>query len=388
MAVPKRITLLGSTGSIGKSALDVISQLNHQGRDYEVVALAAGRNVPLLVEQIRQFRPRLVSLERADDLQEARRLLGNAARQIEWVAGTDGLRLAAVQSGADLVINGLVGAVGLEPTLAALEAGIDVALANKESLVIGGHLVKAALRRSRTKLIPIDSEHNALFQLLEGRKPEEITRIVLTASGGALRDRPLDELDRVTPEDVLKHPTWQMGKRITVDSATLVNKGFEVIEAHWLFDLPFEQIDVIMHPQSIVHGLIELCDGALLAHLGTPDMRMPLQYALTYPQRHEHVWPKLELTGLALEFRVLDNQRYSALLTVLEAGRLGGTYPAVVNAADEVLVARFLRGEIAFTEIAAGLARAIESHQSLSAEPTLTELWAADAWAREFAARL
>jgi 1-deoxy-D-xylulose-5-phosphate reductoisomerase len=386
--MPKRIALLGSTGSIGTQALEVLSELNDQGGNFEVVALAAGRNVARLVEQIGRFRPRLVSLERADDLQEARRLLGNAARQIEWVVGTDGLQTAAAKSDADLVINGLVGAIGLQPTLTALEAGIDLALANKESLAVGGHLVRSALKRGGARLLPIDSEHSALFQLLAKQSPHEISRLVLTASGGALRDWPLDQLHTAKPTDVLRHPNWTMGQRITVDSATLVNKGLEAIEAHWLFSLPYERISAVIHPQSIVHGLIELCDGAFLAHLGAPDMKMPLLYALTYPQRHDKVWSKLELTEISLGFAALDAQRYPAFFTVTEAGRLGGSYPAAINAADEVLVTRFLRGEIAFTDISAGLAQVLQSHQSASAEPELTELLAADAWARECAAGL
>jgi 1-deoxy-D-xylulose-5-phosphate reductoisomerase len=379
---------LGSTGSIGTQALEVIQALNGPEEKFEVVALAAGRNFERLIAQIRRFQPRFVSLDLEEDLRKVQEELGSSGKRIEWTSGPVGLGRLVARSGAHLVINGLVGAVGLQPTLCALEAGIDVALANKESLVIGGHLVKGALKQGGAQLLPVDSEHSSLFQLLKGRSTEEIARLVLTASGGALRDWPLLKLGEAHPSDVLRHPNWQMGPRITVDSATLVNKGFETIEAHWLFDLPYERIGVVLHPQSFVHGLVELRDGTFLAHLGAPDMHLPIQYALTYPERYESDWPKLELSGLTLNFTPLDAERYLAFFTVIEAGRLAGTYPAAINAADEVLVARFLRSEIAFTDIAKGLARVLESHSCQNPEPSLAELLAADAWAREFASRL
>ncbi|HED04612.1 MAG TPA: 1-deoxy-D-xylulose-5-phosphate reductoisomerase [Candidatus Fraserbacteria bacterium] len=384
---PKRVALLGSTGSIGTQALQVISELNRQGMQFEVVALAAGHNLTRLLAQIRRWQPQFVSLADEQALDSAQERLGRAAGQIEWLAGASGLERAATGSSADLVLNGLVGALGLRPTLAALEAGINVALANKESLVIGGSLIRQACRRGGARLIPVDSEHSAIFQLLAGRPAEEIASLILTASGGALRDWPLDKLAQARPEQVLRHPNWHMGQRITVDSATLVNKGLEIIEAHWLFGLPYEQLCAIIQPQSLVHGLIELCDGTLLAQLGAADMRLPLQYALTYPERQANPWPRLALAGLSLELQAIDPERHPAFFTLVEAGRRGGSAPAALNAADEVLVERFLRGEIAFTQIAAGLARLLQELPTPShREPSLPELLAADAQARRLVA--
>ncbi len=397
----KRLAILGSTGSIGRQTLEVVAHLNELGLEFEfeVVALAAGTNIELLLEQARRFKPRFICVAepaRAEELRE--RLapeLDEDGVEVRVLAGEEGLlRLAALPE-VDLVVNALVGAVGLEPTLAALEAGKALALANKESLVIGGHLVRRALEGGRGKLIPIDSEHSALFQLLEGRDPTEVERVILTASGGALRERPLAELERVTPEEVLRHPNWRMGKRITVDSATLVNKGFEVIEAHWLFGLEYDRIEALLHPQSIIHGLVELRDGTVLAALSPPDMRGPIQYALTYPERapvascssnSSNSFPRLSLVGLELELAEIDPERYPAFELVVEAGRLGGTMPAAINAADEVLVERFLRGEIPFPRIWEGLQEVFAAHRPRwRAEPTLEGIKAADRWAREFA---
>ncbi len=391
----KRIIVLGSTGSIGTQALTVIHAWNASPeRPYslEVVGLAAGRNLPLLADQVRTFRPCGVAIARPEDLPRLRHLLQGEGTggSLRLFAGEDGIRELLEAIPADTVVNGLVGAAGLLPTLTALERGIDVALANKESLVIGGPLVRAALARSEARLIPVDSEHSALFQLLQGCSPSEVRRVVLTASGGALRDWPRQRLAHASPEDVLAHPTWAMGARITVDSATLVNKAFEVIEAHWLFDLPWDRIGAVLHPQSVVHALVELVDGSWLAHLGDPDMRVPLQYALTYPQRVAHRWAPLRLEGLTLTFRALKADRYPAFRLVVEAGRQGGTFPAVANAADEVAVERFLRKEIDFGSIPRLLAAALEAHGARavpSAELTLEAIREADRWARAFASR-
>ncbi len=383
----RRVCVLGATGSIGTQTLDVIRLFNENELRFDVIALAAGEDISLLSEQIREFRPKWVSVKNELGLKALRQQLGSACKEIEFAHGEEGLRTLVTESGANLVVNGLVGAVGLIPTLAALEAGIDVALANKESLVMGGPLVQKALQQSGAKLIPIDSEHNALFQLLENRTPQEISRVVLTASGGALRDWPLEKLARATPQDVLKHPTWQMGKRITVDSATLVNKAFEVIEAHWLFGLAFEQIDVVIHPQSIVHGLVELCDGSVLAHWSAPDMRGPIQYVLNYPERPQNCYERLDWRSLHLEFSLLDERRYPAFRLVVEAGRNGGTFPAAANAADEVAVERFLNGEIAFTQIAVILEKALEAHRAVQ-RPDLGAILEADRWAREYTRHL
>jgi 1-deoxy-D-xylulose-5-phosphate reductoisomerase len=307
---------------------------------------------------------------------------------VRFLVGETSPETLIAESQPDLVVNGLVGAAGLRPTLAALERGIDVGLANKESLVIGGALIQRVLTQTRARLIPIDSEHSALFQLLQGRSSDEIVRVVLTASGGALRDWPLERLSKATPEDVLQHPTWQMGSRITVDSATLVNKALEVIEAHWLFALPYERIEAVIHPQSIVHGLVELCDGSWLAHLGTPDMRVPIQYALTYPWRAQQRCAPLDLVGLQLKFDSLEPKRYPAFGLIIEAGRRGSTYPAVANAADEVAVERFLRREIAFGDIPVLIEAVLNAHEPVPDERLdLAAVLAADRWAREQARR-
>jgi 1-deoxy-D-xylulose-5-phosphate reductoisomerase len=377
----KRLAILGSTGSIGVQALALVEALNRPERPFSVEALAAGENLQWLAAQILVFQPQLVSIKKTSDISRLRQLLGREWRG-EMLAGEEGLRAVAQSPSADLVLNGLVGAAGLVPTLASLHAGKTVALANKESLVIGGHLVKRALSEGEGRLIPVDSEPSALFQLLHTREKSEIARLILTASGGPLFKRALEDLPKITVPEVLQHPTWKMGKRITVDSATLVNKAFEVIEAHWLFDLSYEQIDVLIHPQSLVHGLVELVDGAMLAHLSVTDMKLPIQYALTYPQRTQSELPRLDLVKSRLEFAPVGEKRYPAFKTVIEAGKAGGTLPAVVNAADEVLVQRFLNGEISFTQIAEGLRAIAEQHPPIK-DPTLEEILAADRWARE-----
>lgn len=375
-----KLALLGSTGSIGTQVLEVVSRLSPDR--YPVVALAAGRNLTRLAEQVRTLRPRLVAVAGPAEAERLAELLAPPRPQI--LHGPAGLRACALEAGAERVVNALVGAVGLEPTLAALEAGIDVALANKEALVIGGALVRRALAVGRARLYPIDSEHAALWQLLQGVRLEEVVRVRLTASGGALRDWPPARLASATPQDVLQHPTWSMGPRITVDSATLVNKAFEVIEAHWLFDLPFERIGALGHPQSLIHGLVELVDGAVLAHLSPPDMRLPIQFALTAPHHRPLETAPLDWSRLHLTFWEIPRERYPAFFTVVEAGRTGGTAPAVANAADEVLVARFLAGEIPFPAIAQGLQEVLERHAPQ--EATRENVWAADRWAREVAA--
>lgn len=366
----------------------MIRRLNAKGHRFEVVALAAGSNIGLLAEQIREFKPQIVCIKSKAYANPLRRKI---KKPVEMVYGKEGLKQIARFDDVDLLVNALVGAIGLEPTLEAIKANIDVALANKESLVIGGHLVKEALKGSDTQIIPIDSEHSGVFQLIRelGVGSRDIKRIVLTASGGALRDCPLEQLKRVSKEQVLAHPTWNMGARVTVDSATLVNKGFEVIEAHWLFDLPFESIEVVIHPQSIVHALLEFKDGSVIAQMSAPDMRIPIQYALTYPDRAESEFSKLRLQprcqALDLSFSAVDPKRYPAFKLMLEAGRRGGTLPAALNAADEALVERFLHGEIRFTDIARGLQKVykLAGSQVNNLEPTLEDLWEADRWARE-----
>jgi len=345
----KRVALLGSTGSIGTQSLDVIARFPDRLR---VVALAAGRSVDLLIQQCKQFRPELVSVARAEDAALVREALGEPAPRV--VSGPQGL-LEVATCGAELVIGALVGSAGLEPVVAALRAGSDVALANKEVLVTGGPLVLEVARASGAKLLPIDSEHVAIAQCLAGQRSAPLRKIWLTASGGPFRQATPEQLARATPEQALAHPNWQMGAKITIDSATLMNKGFEVIEARWLFDLPPERIGVLVHPESIVHSLVEFADGSWLAQLGVPDMRIPISYTLGMPERLplDDV-ASLDLVALgALRFEAPDPVRFPALRLAFEALAAGGTAPAALNAANEVGVAAFLAGELPFTGIAA-----------------------------------
>lgn len=379
--ITRSVALLGSTGSIGTQTITVIEALNQAGHNFSVVALAAGKNLELLAAQAQRFQPKLLALERAKDLGQLRQLL-KTVWSGEIVVGSEGLQAVATFPQADLAVNALVGATGLIPTLEALKANKTLALANKESLVIGGHLVQHILESGSGRLIPVDSEHSALFQLVRSLHPSEIERVILTASGGPFRTRPLDSFSQITVEEALRHPTWQMGKRVTIDSATLVNKAFEVIEAHWLFDLPYEKISVLIHPQSVVHGLVELADGSIMAHLSMTDMKLPIQYALTYPERCPSSVGRLDLVKQRLEFAPVGRERYPAFWLVCEAGQRGGTFPAVANAADEVLVQKFLNKEIAFVEIARKLERVLSEHISVP-NPSVEEILEADRWARQ-----
>ncbi len=378
-----RVIILGSTGSIGTQTLDIIYRLNHVGYDFEIVGLGAGRNIELLIEQIEAARPRAVCVAE----ESGRNEISRRFPALEVLVGEDGLCDLARLDGADIVVNALVGAIGLRPTLAALERSRTVALANKESLVIGGELVQQALKVHGGKIIPIDSEHSALLQALSAGKREEVRRLIITASGGPFLRTPLPELDMVQPEDALRHPNWSMGARITIDSATMVNKAFEMIEAHYLFGIPYDRIEPIIHPSSVIHSLVEYRDGSVIAQLAPPDMRIPIQYALVYPDRPETDLPRLDLAAVGvLEFEPLDLERYPAFGIVLAAAQRGGAAPAVVNAADEVLVEKFLKKEIRFTEIPRGLAAALSAwDENENGEVTLTGILSADSWARKFA---
>lgn len=370
-----RVAVLGSTGSIGTQTLDVIRSL---GGRFEVVALAAGRNLSVLADQAREFRPRTIWSDPADRdaLRALARDIGAAIAPMEAMAADPDL---------DLLVVGTAGRAGLEPTLRALERGTAVALANKEVVVMAGQLVRAAADRGGGQLRPIDSEHSAVWQCLWGEDGNAIRRIILTASGGALRDLPLEALARVTPEQALRHPTWKMGKKITIDSATLMNKGMETIEARWLFDVPYERVEVIQHGESIVHSLVEMADGSVKAQLGNPDMRLPIQCALCYPERLQPTVAPLNLAALGtLTFKAPDWNRYPCLRLAMEAGRRGQTYPAVLAAADEVAVDRFLHHHLPFTAIAALIEAALAAHAPIS-EPDLAAIDEADAWARRFA---
>jgi len=373
----KRLVLLGSTGSIGRATLDVADHLG----DVEVVGLAARRDVETLAAQIGRYRPRAVAVE---DPAAAARLRGMVPPEVEILAGPQSAAELAAHPAADLVLVAVVGVVGLLPTLAALRAGKDVALATKETLVAGGPLVMAELQRSGRRLLPVDSEHSAIFQCLEGVAHGAIQRVVLTASGGPFLHRPLETLAQATPEEALAHPTWKMGRKVTVDAATLMNKGLEVIEARWLFDLAPEQIGVVIHPQSLVHGLVELRDGSVLAQVAPPDMRLPIQLALTYPERRPSLLRALsweERAGTVLTFLPPDPARYPSLDLARSALLAGGTMPAVLNAANEVAVQLFLDRHISFGEIPVRVRRTMEAHRPVAA-PSVEEVLAADGWAR------
>jgi 1-deoxy-D-xylulose-5-phosphate reductoisomerase len=380
----KRLSILGSTGSIGQSTLAVVAE--HPG-EFQVAGLAAGRNVQLLAEQVRQFRPGVVSVQDEAGAAQLRHLLPRDAAP-EILTGDAGALQVAIGAGADLMVSAMVGAVGLPPTLAAVEAGIPVALANKETLVAAGPLVMAAARTRGVPLIPVDSEHSAIFQALQGQRPEDIRRLWLTASGGPFRSWEAARLQTVTAAQALKHPNWSMGPKITIDSATMMNKALEVIEASVLFDLPVERVGVYIHPQSIVHSLVEFVDGSVLAQLGVPDMRLPIAYALSYPRRLPLNGPPLDLGQIGrLTFEAPDTERFPGLALGYAAAQAGGTMPAVLNAANEIAVAAFLEGRIRFLDIPRVVEAAMNTHrpQPLTG---LDQVLAADRGAREFARQL
>jgi 1-deoxy-D-xylulose-5-phosphate reductoisomerase len=378
----KRVSILGCTGSIGRNALDVVASL---GDEAEVVGLAAGHNTRLLLEQARAFRPAAVGLS---DERGAAALAALSSDGVRVYTGADAATAIATLPPADIVVAAVAGFAGLAPTLAALEAGKDVALANKESLVAGGTLVRAAQRETGAHVFPVDSEHAALSQCLAGCAPGSVKRLILTASGGPFLGKSREEVANATPKQAVAHPVWDMGAKISVDSATLMNKGLEVIEAHWLFDMPWDRIDVLIHPQSVVHSLVEMVDGSFLAQLATADMRLPIQYALTYPDRREVRFPTtaLELAAIGrLDFARPDPEQFPCFGLALAAGRAGGLKPAVLNAADEIAVEKFLASEIPF----GALAEVIETTLAEAPDGEITryeDVAAADAWARRRAA--
>ena len=351
--MPRRLLVLGSTGSIGTQALDIVER----SPELELVGLSAERSWEPLVEQAQRFGVQRIALADADAGARA----AEAWTDGEVLVGAQGLVELVVEAGADLVLNALVGSAGLGPTVATLGEGIDLALANKESLVVGGELVTALAEATGAALIPVDSEHSALYQLLAGERPGTVDKLILTASGGPFRGRTRADLEDVTVEEALKHPTWAMGGKITIDSATLMNKGLELIEAHHLFGVPYERIDVVVHPQSIVHSLIQLCDGASLAHLGYPDMRVPISYALHHPERVEVPLRALDLAEVgSLTFEQVDTDAFPALRLAREAAIAGGTAPCVLNAANEIAVHAFLAGRLAFLGIPAVIEETLE----------------------------
>jgi 1-deoxy-D-xylulose-5-phosphate reductoisomerase len=378
--VARRLLILGSTGSIGTQALDIVAR----DPELELVGLSAERSADALVEQAARFGVDRVALADPDAGARA----AEAWTDGEVLVGAEGLVRLVVESGADLVLNALVGSAGLGPTVATLGEGIDLALANKESLVVGGELVMALAEATGAQILPVDSEHSALHQLLAGERPGTVEKLVLTASGGPFRGRTRAELEDVSVEDALAHPTWDMGGKITIDSATLMNKGLEVIEAHHLFGVPYDRIDVVVHPQSIVHSLITLCDGAALAHLGHPDMRVPISYALHYPDRVDVPVRALDLAEVgALTFEPVDHDAFPCLGLARAAAVAGGTAPCVLNAANEVAVHAFLRGGLSYLGIAAVIERTLEALPAARVR-AFESLYEADREARALAARL
>ena len=367
----KRLAVLGSTGSIGRQTLEVVSAFPDR---FEVVALACGENVSLLKEQVAEFKPRLVCTELAAGAEE---ILGATCLPLEEIASHPDV---------DLVVISTSGKAGLGATIAAIRAGKKVALANKEVLVMAGGIVVAEAQKYDAEIVPIDSEHSAIWQCLNGEERRAVSKLILTASGGPFRQSTLAQLAAVTPKDALNHPTWRMGTKVTIDSATLMNKGMEVIEAHWLFDIPYSQIEVVVHPQSIIHSIVEFVDGSAKAQLSLPDMRLPIQYALTHPER----WVSPFREGIdfgslvSFDFEPVDLDRFPCLKLAMEAGERGGTYPAVLSAADEVAVELFLAKKIGFPDIAAVVASTLDCHEVIS-YPSIEDIFAADTWARETA---
>lgn len=379
----KQIAILGSTGSIGCNTLRVVETFKDE---FSVAALGAGANIDLLAEQIEQFRPRLVSVGKESHADQLRaELKKRSVSDVPKICiGTEGLCEVAMVEEAEIVIGAVVGALGLLPTYRALEMGRRVALANKETLVVAGELMTRVAEKSGAELLPVDSEHNALHQCLRGERRHELKRLILTASGGPFRNASREEIERATPAQALKHPTWRMGAKITIDSATLMNKGLEVIEARWLFNCSADEIDIVVHPQSVVHSMIEMIDGSIIAQLGVTDMRHAIQYALTYPDRRPTQLPPLDLATLSkLEFFPPDADKFPCIKLAYRALRTGGTMPAVLNAANEVAVAAFLDEKIRFGDIPRLIQAACDAHATEPAT-SLESVLAADQWARDW----
>ena len=364
----KYISVLGSTGSIGTQTLDIAKH----NSDLKVLALAAGSNIKLLEEQIRMFRPQIAAVWSEENAARLRESVADLPVKI--VSGMDGLIETVTLPQVEIVVTAIVGMIGIRPTIAAIKAGKNIALANKETLVTAGHLIMPLAKEYGVSILPVDSEHSAIFQSLQGRGDNRIRRILLTASGGPFRGRTLDELSEIQVEDALKHPNWVMGSKITIDSATMVNKGLEVIEAQWLFDVPLDQIQVVVHPQSIIHSAVEYTDGAVIAQLGTPDMRLPIQYALFYPERRGLNGQPLDLFQVAsMTFEKPRPDVFRGLWLAYKAARIGGSMPTVFNAANERAVAKFLDREIAFLDIPDIIEKAMENHKVIQA-PTVDEI--------------
>ena len=383
----KALSLLGSTGSIGTQTLDIVAQYPDQ---FRIVGMAAGRNVALFSQQIRQFKPQIVALQDETLLADLKAAIADVQPQPIILAGQAGIVEVAKYGDAEVVVTGIVGCAGLLPTMAAIEANKDIALANKETLIAGGPVVLPLVKKHGVKLLPADSEHSAIFQCLQGVPDRGIRRILLTASGGSFRDMPIEELANVTVASALKHPNWSMGRKITIDSATLMNKGLEVIEAHYLFGMDYDHIDIVIHPQSIIHSLIELQDTSVLAQLGWADMRLPLLYALSYPDRLPTDWEPLDLVKAGnLTFREPDHVKYPCMGLAYAAGRAGGCLPAVLNAAYEEAVALFLDEKIKFLDIPKLIEKTCDRFDSQNVKnPNLDDILEADAWGRRSVSEL
>ncbi|KPL61618.1 1-deoxy-D-xylulose-5-phosphate reductoisomerase [Rossellomorea vietnamensis] len=354
----KKISLMGATGSIGTQTLDIIRE---HPEEFGLTAMSVGKNIEEARKMITEFNPRLVSVQRREDAETLSREFPSS---IKVLHGEEGLVEVACHQDADILVNAVLGSVGLYPTLQAIEAGKTIAIANKETLVTAGHLVMEAAKAKGTSLLPVDSEHSAIFQALQGEREKNIEKLIITASGGSFRDRTREELVGVTVHEALNHPNWSMGAKITIDSASMMNKGLEVIEAHWLFDIPYERIDVVQHRESIIHSMIQFHDSSVMAQLGTPDMRVPIQYALTYPDRLQRPGKRLDLVEIGkLHFEQMDLNRFRCLAFAYEAGRIGGSMTTVLNAANEASVALFLDNKISFLDIETYIEKAMNAHQ-------------------------
>jgi len=374
----KKITILGSTGSIGCSTLDVIGKNLER---FQVVALSAGKNIKLLKQQIEKFQPKVVAVSTKESALNLREVLNSKSR-VKIFYDEEGLKEIASFPSANIVISAISGSAGLIPTLAAIEAGKDIALANKETMVMAGEIVTKRAIKKGVKIIPVDSEHSAIFQCLQGNKRQNLRRIILTASGGPFLNFTRNELKKVSLDQTLRHPNWKMGKKITIDSASMMNKGLEVIEAKWLFNVDISDIDVLIHPQSIVHSLVEFIDGAFLAQMGIPDMKIPIAYALTYPERIMNDLPTLNIVKTGnLEFRNPDIKKFPCLGLAYAAGLCGGTAPVVLNAADEVAVSAFMENKIRFIDLSKVIEKVLARHDLIN-NPSLDDILQADLWAR------
>lgn len=382
----KKIVILGSTGSIGTTALEVIRKLGmhrsgaYLGKDYQILGLSADRNIELLEKQIREFRPKVVAVMDGEASEKLR--AKSKELKVKVLSGIEGLKNLASLPEANFIVFAVVGAIGLVPFLEAIKAGKTVALANKETLVIAGEIILTEIKKYQAKILPLDSEHSAIFQCIDKEDRKEVKRIILTASGGPFYRHSLEQLRKVTVEEALKHPQWKMGKKITIDSATLMNKGLEIIEAHYLFGLPYEKISILIHPESIVHSMVEFVDGTLKAQISLPDMRFPIQYALTYPRRIDTDLPSLDWDKVKrLNFFLPEKKKFPCLDLAIEAGKKGGTYPAVLNATNEIAVDSFLKKKISFLQIAEIVGKVLAKHKSIK-NPKLEDILAYDSWAR------